>query len=316
MGQAGPGPGGGPGRRAVEVATAVIVAVIVASGVVAVGVATRDDQPNTADAGSEDSPSEEPEAGAPETTPPDDTAEPEDEPTDGTDDPPDGEPTGQFRPEATKVELGVDQPDYTGRCPVTLEFQGRITTNTGPVRVDVEWRNADAAEVEGELVQFGGPGPGAEPVPQGADVTHTVDVADDATIQRTLVVIDPNEVASNTVEATVTCTPYAEITKGGDDFDAGAALCHTLQFDASITVPHDMTVTYEWLRSDGATDTTGPHTVEFNSGGTQTQSIPGQTWNLGDLEGQYGYRLHIIEPSDVTSDLVAYDVPGCSGPAT
>lgn len=292
-----------------------IVAVIVASGVVAVGAATRDDdQQPTADPEPVGSPSEQP-VTDPETSPPGETtATPEHGSAEAETAEPAADPAVEA--EVTEVELAVDQDEYTGRCPVTLEFRGRVTTNTGPVRVDVEWRDADANEVEGERVQFGGPGPDAEPVPQGADVTHQVEVSDDATIERTLAVIDPNEINSDAVEATVACTPYAEITKGGDSFDAGLGLCHELQFDATITAPHNMTVVYEWLRSDGATDSSGPHTVEFTDGGTQTKSIPGKTWNLGDLDGQYGYRIHIIEPYDVLSDSASYDVDGCLEPAT
>lgn len=322
MGQAGSGPENGPGRRAVEVATAVIIAVVVASGVVAIGVTTRDDPQNTADSGTDDSASEEPDVSDPETVL-EETSEPggegdsADEPSDEPEGEPSDEPTGQFRPEVTKVELSVDQPEYTGPCPVTVTFSARVTTNTGPLRADVEWRDADANEVEGERVQFGGPGAGAEPEAQGATITHEVEVPDDGTVQRTAAVIDPNEVASNTVEATVTCTPYAEITKTGDDFDADppeGRLCHRLQFEASITVPHDMAVAYVWEFPHGTTD--GPYTVEFSAGGTQTQSIPVQDLNLGDREGEFGYVLRITEPYDVTSDLVAYDVNGCSGPAT
>lgn len=313
VGQTGPSPGSGPSRRAVEVGTAVIVALIVASGVVAVGVVTRDDPQNAADTGPSDSPSETPDSAEPQTSPPEDGTESDDEPSDDPPEEPNAEPA-----EVTDVELTVDQSEYTGRCPVTLVFSARVTTNTGPVRADLEWRDAASNEVHGERVQFGGPGPDAEPVPQGVTVTHEVEVADDATVQRTVAVIDPNEVTSNTVDATVTCTPYAEITKGGDDFDAAPAdgLCHELHFEATITVPHDMTVTYEWLRSDGATDATGPHKEEFSGGGMQTKSIPGKTWNLGALDGEYGYELRIIEPYDVTTDMVAYDVSGCSGPAT
>lgn len=311
MGESGPGPGAGPSRRVVEVATAVIVAVVVASGVVAVGVVTRDDPESTADPEASDSLSEEPDSTATDTAEPEDSPKPEEqeEPTD------DESRDEHVDAEVTEVELGVDQHEYTGPCPVVLEFQARVTTNTGPVRVDLEWRDSDSNEVEGEFVQFGGPGPDAEPVPQGADVTHEVEVTDDATVQRTVAAIDPNEVVSNTVEATVTCTPHAEITKGGDDFDAGVTLCHTLHFGATITVPHDMTVTYEWLRSDGATGP-DPAPLVFGDGGRQTQSIPGQEWSLGDHEGEFGYRLHIIEPHDVTTGPVAYELNGCSGPAS
>lgn len=308
MGQAGPGPTSGPSRRAVEVMTAVVVAVIVASGVVAIGVVTRDDDPQiTADPGPGDSPSPTPDVVEPETSPPEQTSEPEDGSTEESPEPT-AEPAEPA--EVTDVELTVDQHEYTGRCPVTLEFSARITTNTGPVKADYSWLDVDSNEVSSDSVQFGGPGP------QGVTVTHAVEVVESAAIQRTLDVTAPNRFTSDPADATVTCTPYAEVTKGGDTFDAGAGLCHMLQFDATITVPQDMTVTYEWLRSDGAIDTTGPHTVEFSGGGTQTESIPGKTWNLGDLEGEYGYRLHLIEPYDVMSELVTYKLSGCSGPAT
>lgn len=289
--------------------TAIVVAVIVASGVVAIGVVTGEDDPEiSADPGSADSPSPTPEVAGPETGPPEETAEPEDESTGDEAPEPTAEPTEM--PEVTDVELTVDRPEYTGRCPVTLEFSARITTNTGPVKAQYSWLDVDSHEASGDSVQFGGPGP------QGVTVTHEVEVADSVTLQRTIDITAPNGVTSEPVEATVTCTPYAEVTKGGDDFSTEPPPCrHVLHFEATITVPNDMTVTYTWLRSDGALDGGGPYIVEFTGGGTQTKAVPGKEWTLS-AEGDFGYRLQILTPFEVTSDAATYEAVDCSGPAS
>lgn len=301
-----PRPGGSSPIRGVETATAITVALLVASLVIAIGLLTRDD-PTTPVSG----------PGATE-SPAADTGSPEPESASSEPDAPD-EPTGgptqeTVAAEVTDVELEVDPAGYTGPCPVTLEFAARITTNTGPLQAEYSWLDVDSNEVDSDVVFFGGPGPDAEPVAQGVTVTHEVEVPDDVTVQRTLGVSAPNEITSNAAESTVACTPYAEITKGGDDLTAAAVLCHELHFEATITVPHDMSVSYQWIRTDGPV--VGPFSVDFASGGEQSQAIPGQTWMLGNLEGDFGYQIHILEPFDVMSDLVTYAVNGCSGPAT
>ncbi|MFW6034347.1 MAG: hypothetical protein ACOC9R_04350, partial [bacterium] len=291
--QGDPGYGGPPRSRrlGVEIATALVTAAVVAAAVVGVGMYQRDGSPTEPVAGqpgspepAEQSPPEEDEADS-EDEEPDEDAETPDEATT-----PDEEPTEAEDAEVRDVELTVDPADYTGRCPVTLNFSARITTNTGPVRADYRWLDGAAATVAEDDVQFGGPGP------QGVDVTHEVEVPDDATVRRTLQVTAPNSYTSDPAEATVACTPYAEVTKAGDDYTASPCE-HKLNFEATITVPHDMTVKYEWLRSDGATDTAGPYTVEFNGGGQQTKAVPGKEWRLS-ATGDFGYRIHIIEPYD------------------
>lgn len=302
-----PQPGGSSKIRGVEIATAIAVAFLVASLVIAIGLLTRDDPGTTA---SDETPDD---TGSPEPEPTTSASGPDepDDPVDGQTDDPAHEPVTA---EVTDVELEVNPASYTGPCPVTLEFSARITTSTGPVRADYSWLDGDSDEAASDVVHFGGPGPDAEPVAQGATVTHDVEVADDLTVHRTLGVSAPNEITSNAAESTVTCTPYAEITKGGDDFDGGAVLCHELHFEATITVPHDMTVSYQWIRTDGPV--VGPFAVDFASGGTQSQAVPGQTWMLGAHDGDFGFQLHILEPYDVMSELVTYNVNGCSGPAT
>ncbi|MFW6091343.1 MAG: hypothetical protein ACODAF_05660, partial [Actinomycetota bacterium] len=288
---------GGPQRSrrlGVEIGTVLVTAAVVAAAVVGVGMYQRDGSQTDQVAGQPSSP--EP---AGQSSPDEDEADSQDDepdedaetPNEAT--PPDDESTEAEEAEdaeVTNVELAVDPADYTGRCPVTLGFTARITTNTGPVRADYRWLDGTATTVAEDDVQFGGPGP------QGVDVTHEVDVADDATVRRTLQVTEPNSYNSDPAEATVACTPYAEVTKAGDDYTASPCE-HKLNFEATITVPHDMTVKYEWLRSDGAIDSAGPYTVEFNDGGQQTRAVPGKTWTLS-ATGDFGYRIHIIEPYD------------------
>lgn len=282
-----------------------VTAAVVAATVIAVGMNLRDGTETDLVAGQTRSP-----------TPPAPSAPPDETPAGTPDEQPDETPRGSATPtpdesaeaaEVTDVELAVDPAEYTGRCPVTLEFSARITTNTGPVRANYRWLDGDSAVAAEDDIQFGGPGP------QGVTVTDEVDVRDDATVLRTLDVTEPNSLTSEPAEASITCTPYAEVTKGGDDFTESPC-GHVLEFGATITVPHDMTVTYEWLRSDGATDTSGPHTVVFDGGGQQTKAVPGKTWTLS-ATGDFGYRIHIREPYDVTSDPATYSVD-CSGPAS
>ncbi len=288
---------GGQSRRILaEVATALSVAAVVASVVIVVGL-NRDDDP--LDAG-QTSQTESPSVT---TSPPTESATPSETTS----------PTPEETEQAVVTEIRdmtVDPSDHTGACPVTLTFSARIVTNTGPVKATYRWLDVDSAVVEEDTVQFGGP------APQGVTVTHSVSVPDDVTVVRRVEVTVPNSLLSDPVEASVTCTPTADVAKGGDTFTpsppANPPCRHVLLFLGTITVPHDMTVIYKWERTDGALAQS--QSIDFTGGGQQTADVE-TTWTLG-ASGDFGQRLHILEPFDVTSDLATYNGVDCSGPAS
>lgn len=280
-------------RIMTEVATALSVAAVVASVVIVVGL-NRDNDP--LDAG-QTSQTESPSVT---TSPPTESATPSETTS------PTPEETEQAAMVTEIKDMTVDPADYTGACPVTLTFSARVVTNTGPVKATYRWLDVDSAVVEEDTVQFGGP------APQGVTVTHTVSVPDDVTVVRRVEVTVPNSLLSDPVEASVTCTPTASVTKGGDTFTLSPCK-HVLLFNGVITVPHDMTVKYRWERTDASLP--GPEqTVNFTSGGQQSVEVE-TTWTLG-ATGDFGQRLHIVEPFDVASDLAIYNGVDCSGPAS
>lgn len=197
----------------------------------------------------------------------------------------------------TKVDISADPTEYTGKCPKTVTVTASIFTDTGPVTVRYQWLDVDGNAGPEKKAQFGGPGP------QKVKVSTTFDVDDDQTVFAKLQTIAPNEVTSEAVEVTVTCTPHARTWL---DFDTICAVPHTIVYHGSITVPHGpMTVTYTWERSDGAIGPT--YTLSFPAGGEQTLNVPDSEWQLW-TSGEFSERIKILTPYESTSNWSTFTI--------
>ncbi|MCI0687668.1 MAG: hypothetical protein L0Y54_10595 [Sporichthyaceae bacterium] len=272
-----------PGRGVTEVLIAVIVAALVASIVVLFG--SRGDASGDPGAGGSGTPTV--------TSLPTVSLSP----TPSESSTPTGEPTETDEPiEVTRIDVSADPREFVGACPATVTIQADIFTNTGPVTAHYRWLRAGEPGPE-QTVRFGGPGP------QRVTVTDEIEAQDDTALPVALQVSEPNEVTSDAVEVSVTCTPTARTSL---EFDAICQIPYTIHFRGSITVPHGpMTVTYTWERSDGAT---GPDlSVSFPAGGKQTQSVPDNTWSLS-TSGEFSQRIKILSPFEYTSNWSKFTI--------
>lgn len=199
--------------------------------------------------------------------------------------------------EVTKIDMRLSPGEYVGKCPAKVTVSADIYTNTGPVTVHYRWLDVDGAGSEEKTVRFGGPGP------QKATVSDQLTLDDDQAVYRRLQVTAPNELTSEPVEGTVTCTPTARTAL---DLREICASEYEIVYHGSITVPHGpMTVTYTWERSDGAT---GPVlTVEFPAGGRQTKTVPDSTWHLWTT-GEFSQRIKILTPFEATSNWSRFTI--------
>jgi hypothetical protein len=79
----------------------------------------------------------------------------------------------------------------------------------------------------------------------------------------------------------------------------------TIKTSVRVTVNAPCTVQYTWLRSDGATDTNGPHTLTFDKAGTKTVSTE---WFISRKEYIGWQALQIIAPNKMTSNKALFKI--------
>src|SRR5690606_28562334 len=84
-------------------------------------------------------------------------------------------------------------------------------------------------------------------------------------------------------------------------------------FEGRITVDSPMTVTYRWIRSDGASPPTG--TLTFSSAGSRTVT---SSWQLGkrDHPVTLWKAIEILTPNSMTSNHAEFTVPALGGSVT
>jgi hypothetical protein len=102
----------------------------------------------------------------------------------------------------TSVTASADRTSYSGTCPFTLTWSGKITTN-GAGTVKYEWEHADVGGFRPASVET--------LVFTSAGTKNTVDQVLQPLVSLTfkarIHVIEPNEVYSSVVPVSVTCTP-------------------------------------------------------------------------------------------------------------
>lgn len=195
--------------------------------------------------------------------------------------------------------------EYTGECPKKFDFEADITVDA-PVTVVYTWLRSDGATTPENTLEFEEAGT--------KTVTTSWTLGDGGNSYedywKQLKVIAPQEVLSERATFDAYCeedevTVTAAATVVGDDIFSGECP-KRFDFEGVITVDGPTTVTYTWLRSDGAT--APEQTLEFTEAGSQTVTT---YWMLGGSGNSYeGYweQLRVITPQEVLSERATFDL--------
>ncbi|MBI5301190.1 MAG: hypothetical protein HY868_03565 [Chloroflexi bacterium] len=168
--------------------------------------------------------------------------------------------------------------------PPNMTAGGRTVLTWGPVT------NADRVEIDQDIGLVSAPG--AITVMPTTSTTYTLTAycgADSATAQVRVLV--PFAILGSSTSA--------------NPSDFTGACPKTIIFSALITVNDAGPVTYKWESSDGSHDSSN-QSITFGSAGSQ---IVNTTWTLGTAGrtyADYWIRLHILSPTDVTSNNATF----------
>ena len=207
--------------------------------------------------------------------------------------------------EITAVASVVGDDEFTGECPKKFDFEAEITVD-GPVTLVYTWLRSDGGTSPESTIEF--EEAGTKTVNASWVLGGSGNSYEDHWKQ--LKVIAPHEVLSERAtfdlfceEAEVTITATATVV--GDDNFTGECP-KRFDFEGEITTDGPATVTYTWLRSDGATSP--EHTLEFTEAGSQTVTT---YWELGasgnSYEGNWK-QLRVITPQEVLSERATFDL--------
>ena len=210
-------------------------------------------------------------------------------------------------PEAAKVtSVSLNPVDgFTGSCAKKFDFEAAIKTD-GPMTVTYTWLRSDGATAPENTITF--------------DTAGTKTVTTSWTLGESgnsyegywqqLKIIGPKELLSNKAEFDLYCDEEViniSVTAtivGENEFTGECP--KKFDFEAEITVDAPTTVSYTWLRSDGAT--APEETLEFESAGTKTVTT---SWTLGGSGSSYeGFwqQLKVLAPTEVLSNKAEFDL--------
>ena len=196
--------------------------------------------------------------------------------------------------QVTKVTAEVDPEIFTGTCPKSATYTGKITTN-GAGTVSYRWVRSDGI---GETRTLNFSAAGTQAVANvNMNYTHS------ATHWAKLEVLAPNAMTSDQAKFTLNCTSPAIVTLVSVSINPTAftGTCpHTFHFTGIIRTSAAGTVTYRWERSDGNSDT---RTLTFSAAGDQT--IESGDFKAGS-SGTYWARLHVLTPNDKVSNQATF----------
>jgi hypothetical protein len=196
--------------------------------------------------------------------------------------------------QVTKVTAEVDPEIFTGTCPKSATYTGKITTN-GAGTVSYRWVRSDGI---GETRTLNFSAAGTQSVANvNMNYTHS------ATHWAKLEVLAPNAMTSDQAKFTLNCTSPAIVTLVSVSINPTAftGTCpHTFHFTGIIRTSAAGTVTYRWERSDGNSDT---RTLTFSAAGDQT--IESGDFKAGS-SGTYWARLHVLTPNDKVSNQATF----------
>lgn len=194
---------------------------------------------------------------------------------------------------------------FTGKCSKQFDFTGEIKTN-GAMTVKYTWLRSDGATSPEKTLEFDAAG--------SKTVTTSWTLGADGNtyegLWQQIKITTPEEILSNKAEFDLICdaevvgieTSVAVI--GENEFTGECP--KKFEFEGTIEVDAPTSITYTWLRSDGAT--APEETLEFEAAGTQTVTT---SWTLGGggttYEGLW-QQLKIIAPTEVLSNQASFDL--------
>lgn len=161
----------------------------------------------------------------------------------------------------TQVTAAVEPEIFSGVCPKSATYTGKITTN-GAGTVSYRWARSDGTS-ETRTLQF--TAAGTQAVENfSTSYTHS------ATHWAKLEVLAPNAVTSEQAKFTLNCANPAIVTLVSVSINPTAftgSCPHTFHFTGIIRTNAAGTVTYRWEHSDGTSDT---RTLQFSAAGDKT----------------------------------------------
>lgn len=194
---------------------------------------------------------------------------------------------------------------FTGKCSKQFDFTGEIKA-TGAMTVTYTWLRSDGATAPEKTLEFDAAGS------KTVSTSWTLG-ADGNTYEglwQQIKVTAPTEMLSNKAEFDLVCDAKAiGITAAVNligDSEVTAECPKKFDFEGTITVDAPTTVTYTWLRSDGAT--APEETLVFEEAGSATVNT---SWTLGGGGNTYeGYwqQLKVIAPTAVLSNQATFDL--------
>lgn len=196
--------------------------------------------------------------------------------------------------QVTKVTAEVEPEIFTGTCPKSATYTGKITTN-GAGTVSYRWVRSDGTS-ETRMLNFSAAGTQAV---TSANVNYT----HSATHWAKLEVLAPNAMTSDQAKFTLNCTSPAIVTLVSVSINPTAftgSCPHTFHFTGIIRTNAAGTVTYRWERSDGNSDT---RTLTFSAAGDKT--VESGDFKSGS-SGTFWARLHVLTPNDKVSNQATF----------
>jgi len=192
---------------------------------------------------------------------------------------------------------------------VRFDFEGRITASV-PTTATYRWIRSDGASPPTETLTFSSAGT--------RTVTSTWQLGrrdHPVTLWKAIEILTPNSMTSNHAEFTVpplggSVTHVAARVAGRTEVDPDHL---RFDFEGRITVDSPMTVTYRWIRSDGASPPT--ETLTFSSAGSRTVT---SSWQLGkrDHPVTLWKAVEVLTPNTMTSNHAEFTVPARGGSVT
>lgn len=194
---------------------------------------------------------------------------------------------------------------FTGPCAKKFDFEGEIKVD-GPITVKYVWLRSDGALATENTITF--EEAGTKTVSTSWTLGESGNSYEDYWQQ--LKIVSPKEMVSNKSEFDLHCDEEAlsisatTTVVGSNEFNGECP--KKFDFEAAIDVEEPTTISYTWLRSDGAT---APEvTLEFEEAGSKTVTT---SWTLGENGNSYEdywQQLKIITPQEILSNKAEFDL--------
>ena len=204
----------------------------------------------------------------------------------------------------TAVRLGAVS-DFTGPCSKKFDFEAEIDAD-GPMTISYTWLRSDGATAPENSITF------EEAGTKKVTTSWTLGANGESYegYWQQLKVISPEEILSNKAEFdlhceedTVTITATTAVV-GENNFTGPCS--KKFDFETEIDADGPTTITYTWLRSDGAT--APENSITFEEAGTKKVTT---SWTLGGSGESYeGYwqQLKIISPEEIFSNKAEFNL--------